>query len=58
MPTDLVLFDLDETLLRTELLLDARHSHWPVDLATIEGYARVTALTLACYRAPHARSLR
>lgn len=41
MPTDLVLLDLDETLLPTELLVDARHSDWPVDLATIEGYARV-----------------
>lgn len=38
MPIDLVLFDLDETLLATESLRDARHGRHPVDLTTVAGF--------------------
>lgn len=35
---NLILLDLDETLLATELLLNARHSAEPIDLSEVEGY--------------------
>lgn len=38
MNLDLILLDLDETLLATELLLDARHSSDALDLSEVEGY--------------------
>ena len=38
MPTDLVLLDLDETLLPTEALREARHAERPSDLALVPGY--------------------
>ncbi len=38
MNLDLILLDLDETLLSTELLREARHSRRPLTLADVFGY--------------------
>lgn len=38
---DLVLFDLDETLLPTDSLLAVRHSHVPRDLRDLDGFAEI-----------------
>lgn len=41
MPTDLVLLDLDETLLPTKVLAGARHAKEPVNLSGVEGYGSI-----------------
>ena len=40
-PVALVLFDVDETLMSTATLAEARHSKNPLDLTTLDSYANV-----------------